>query len=188
MFDLNWTPPVLETERLILRPLTIEDALDVFQFCSNPNMTRYTLWDTHRTIDDSLVFINDYPLTRYPSRVPDPLGIVQKLDPAQSVIGTVGCFWVSKKDAVMEIGYNLAEPLWGQGIIVEAARCLIGWVFDNYPVERLQARVLFGNTASGRVARKLGMTYEGTQRSALSVRGKATDVSYYSLLRGERGA
>jgi ribosomal-protein-alanine N-acetyltransferase len=186
VLNIDWKPPTIETNRLILRALDIDDAVDVFLFCSNPRMTRYTLWNTHETIKDSRLFLSDYPLSRYPNCEPDPIGIVLKDDPTQSVIGTIGCFWASKKDAIMELGYNLAEPYWGQGIIAEAADALIDFVFREYPVERIQARVLQGNDASARVAQKLGMSFEGTLRSFLIVRGQRVDVGYYSLLRPER--
>ena len=148
-------------------------------------MTVYTLWNTHQTIEDSRMFLMDYPLSRYPNREPDPIGIVLKDDPTQRVVGTIGCFWASKKDGVMELGYNLAEPFWGRGIIVEAARVLIDFVFREYLVDRIQARIFAGNASSVRVAEKLGMTQEGTLRSFLLVRGERVDVTYYSLLRKE---
>jgi len=186
VLNIDWKPPTIETNRLILRALDIEDAVDVFLFCSNPRMTRFTLWNTHETIKDSRMFLSDYQLSRYPNCEPDPIGIVLKDDPTRSVVGSIGCFWASKKDAIMELGYNLAEPYWGQGIIAEAAAALIDFVFREYPVERIQARVLQGNDASGRVAEKLGMTFEGTLRSFLIVRGQRVDIGYYSLLRPER--
>ncbi|MCE9531146.1 MAG: GNAT family N-acetyltransferase [Planctomycetes bacterium] len=185
MLNLDWKPPTLETPRLILRPLEESDAPDIFLYASNPNVTRFTLWEAHETIDDTLAFLGDYPFTRYPNKEPDPVGIILKDDPTRSVIGTVGCFWVSRKDGVMELGYNLAEPYWGRGIIVEAARMLLDFVFREYQVNRVQARVLGGNDASGRVACKLGMNHEGTLRATLLHRGNYVDVHYYALLRGE---
>jgi [ribosomal protein S5]-alanine N-acetyltransferase len=185
VLNLDWRPPTLTTPRLTLRPIGMADAADIFLYCSNPNMTRFTLWNTHETLDDTLLFIHDYPLSRYPNREPDPIGIVLNDDPTRCVIGNVGCFWASRKDGVMELGYNLAEPYWGRGIIVEAARTLFEYVFREYPALRIQARVLAGNTASARVARKLGMTYEGTLRSLLIHRGRPVDVEFFALLRSE---
>lgn len=185
MLALDWQPPTLETAALVVRSLNEEDAEDVFQICSNPRMTRFTLWNTHQKIDDTLMFLSDYRFSRYFNREPDPLGIVLKRDPGRRVIGTIGCFWASKGDGVMELGYNLAEPYWGQGIIAEAATVLIDFVFRDYPVQRVQARIFQGNVASARVARKLGMTYEGVLRSAIVVRGERVNVEYYSLLRSE---
>jgi ribosomal-protein-alanine N-acetyltransferase len=183
VLNLNWRPPVLATPRLTLRPLSIDDAADIFLYSSNPRMTRFTLWETHESLDDSRLFVGDYTLSRYQSREPDPLGIVLNDDPTHCVIGNVGCFWASQKDGVMELGYNLAEPYWGRGIIVEAALTLLDHVFREYPALRIQVRTLSGNAASARVALKLGMTYEGTLRSFLMHRGRPVDVEFYALLR-----
>lgn len=185
MLNLDWKPPALETPRLLLRPVDERDAADVFLFASNPAVTRYTLWTAHETLDDTFAFVRDYARSRYAGREPDPLGIVLKDDPTRSVVGSVGCFWVSKRDGVMELGYNLAEPYWGRGIAAEAARRVLDYLFEEYPVVRVQARVIEGNEASARVARKLGMTPEGKLRSLLLHRDRHVDVEFYSVLRHE---
>ncbi len=185
MLNLEWKPPVLETERLILRPLDANDVADVFLYACNPNVTRHTLFATHETIDDTLSFLRDYRLSRYANAEPDPLGLVLRNDPTRCVIGAIGCHWVSRADGVMEMGYALAEPYWGRGLIAEAGRAMIDFVFRDYPIERLQARVFDGNDSSGRVAVKLGMKHEGTLRSFLMVKGKRRDVHMYAILRKE---
>lgn len=183
MLNLDWRPPTLTTPRLTLRPLCVTDAADIFLYCSNPRLTRWTLWNTHQSLDDTLLFIGDYSASRYQNREPDPIGIVLNDDPTHCVIGTIGCFWASRKDGVMEVGYNLAEPYWGRGIVVEAVQVLFHFVFREYPAQRIQARVLTGNLASARVALKLGMTFEGTLRSLLIHRGRPVDVEFYAMLR-----
>jgi len=185
MLNLDWRPPVLETPRLIIRPIEPADAEPLFLFCSNPKMTRFTLWNTHQSMNDSRSYVNDYPFSRYFNQEPEPLAIVLKEDPTRALIGTIGCFWSSKNDGVMEIGYNLAEPYWGRGLIVEAARRLIDHVFQTYPVERIQARVFVGNDASARAALKMGMSFEGIGRSVLAHRSGRVSIEYYSMLRTE---
>jgi RimJ/RimL family protein N-acetyltransferase len=49
----DWQPPVLETARLILRPLAMTDAAHIFNYAKNPNVSRTTLWDPHTSIEDS---------------------------------------------------------------------------------------------------------------------------------------
>ena len=183
--SLDWSPPVLETDRLILRPITAADAPAVFLYASNPNLTRFTLFETHETLDDSLWFVSDYVRSRYASREPDPFGIVLKADPVRVVVGALGAHWASQPNGTMELGYSIAEPYWGRGLVAEAARAVVRYVFTEYAVERLQARVIVGNDASERVLRKLGFTREGVLRSAELRRGRYWDLAVYSLLRGE---
>jgi RimJ/RimL family protein N-acetyltransferase len=185
VLNLDWQPPTLTTDRLMLRPLSETDEGDVFLYASNPNVTRHTLFSTHETLDDTRLFLHDYRLSRYANAEPDPLGIVLCNDPTRCVIGAIGCHWISRPDGVMELGYALAEPYWGRGLIAEAGRAIIAYVFQNFAVERIQARVFDGNLSSGRVAAKMGMKHEGRLRSFLLVKGLRRDVDMYSILRTE---
>ncbi|MNX81254.1 putative ribosomal N-acetyltransferase YdaF [compost metagenome] len=180
------TPPLpqLQTPRLLLRPLVEQDAEAVFAYCANPNVSRYTLWEPHRSLDDALSYIRAYAFPKYELGIPEPFGIVSK-EEGERVIGTVGAFWVSEAHRCMEIAYALAEPYWGQGLVAEAARAVRDFVFETYPIERLQCRCKAENAPSARVMEKLGMTREGTLRAALYHRERFWDMHYYSLLRSE---
>ena len=178
MFDPTWRPPVLETERLRLRPFEPADAPALFEHARNPNVTRFTLWDAHRTVDDTRQFVGDYARGRYLEGVPEPYGI--ELKTAGELIGAAGCFWASQKDRCMELGYWVAEPFWGRGL---AARRPGRWsthVFATYPVERVQAHHMEGNAASGRVLEKVGLRFEGVRRRGLFHRGRFWDLHCYA--------
>lgn len=181
----TWRPPSLETPRLLLRPIEESDATAVFLYACNPKVSEFTLWDTHETIENSLFFVREYARSRYQEGVPDPYGIILKSDPDQMVVGSVGCYWASKPDGVMELGYHLAEPYWGRGFTTEAARVVVDHTFANYPVERIHARVFVGNVGSSRVAEKVGMKLEGVHRAMMFRKGRRWDIEMYALLRGE---
>ena len=184
--DPAWTPPTLATDRLVLRAVTETDADAVFAACSNPNLTRFTLFETHRTPDDAVSFVRHYARQSYAERVPDPFAVVLKDDPDGQMVGAVGCHWASRANFVMELGYWVAEPLWGRGIAAEAGRAVVGYAFENYPpVRRIQARVLVGNPASARVLDKIGFRFEGTHRAAVFRRGRFEDVTMFAVLRDE---
>ena len=185
--QFEWKPPRLVTARLVLRPLVEADAEGVFAYASNPNVARFTLWDAHRSPAESLLFITDYAVYRYVDQEPEPVGIALRERP-DWIIGTVGCFWVSKPHAVMEIGYALGEEHWGRGYASEACAALLDWVFGEYPLERMQARVVHENEASARVLEKLGFQYEGTLRSSMFRYGVFRDVDSFSVLRAEWAA
>ncbi|HEY3788011.1 MAG TPA: GNAT family protein [Urbifossiella sp.] len=184
-FNPNWRPPLLETERLLIRPYEEADAKNLFPLVSNPNSTRFTLWEHHKSIEDTLFFVRDYALSRYAEGVPEPMAITLKQDSSSKPIGSLGCYWASHPNQTMEIGYWLAEPFWGRGIIVEACRVLVGYSFSQLGPKRIQARVIEGNTASVRVLEKLGFHYEGTLRSAIQRRGNFENVQIFSALVNE---
>ncbi|MCB0350106.1 MAG: GNAT family N-acetyltransferase [Bdellovibrionales bacterium] len=81
--------PQLETERLILRPLTPADAKNIFEYAKNPIVSKYTLWEPHENVADSLKFITEYAQPFYQQQVPEPLAITLR-ENTKKVIGTVG--------------------------------------------------------------------------------------------------
>ncbi|MCH2534877.1 MAG: GNAT family N-acetyltransferase [Bdellovibrionales bacterium] len=186
IFSSNFVDPIatLKTERLLLRPVTLADKEAIFSYAKNPNVSKYTLWEPHEEIEDSEEFIKDNIFPNYGKGVPEPLGICFSNKP-NKLIGTVGCFWVSKGSKSMELAYALDEEHWGKGITVEASKALLDFIFANFEVERIQARYKTENVASGRVMEKLGMSYEGLHRKAVFHREKFWDMKIYSVLKEE---
>src|SRR5262245_20890357 len=176
------TIPTLETDRLILRPVAEADAPAIFHACSNPNVTQYTLFDTHRSIDETYAFIRGYATANSGKGLADPLGWVSKADPGAGVIGAAGVHWASEAHGTMECGYWLAEPYWGRGLAAEAVRALAAYAFRAYPIHRLQAHVVDGHARSGRVLEKAGFAFEGVLRRAMVRRGRIDDVRMYSMV------
>lgn len=178
----NWRPPTIETSRLILRPILLTDAGAIFQYAKNPNVSKYTLWEPHESISDSENYIKDYVMDYYAQEVPEPFGIALKEDPAK-LIGTVGCFWDSKKAKCMELAYAISEEHWGKGFVVEASNAVVDYCFNEFKLKRIQARCKSENKASARVMEKIGMTYEGTLKSAVFHREKYWDMHYYAKVK-----
>src|SRR5262245_25670350 len=180
----DWRPPALETPRLILRPISEADAECIFRYASNPNVTRYTLFETHRDLGDALTFVREFAMKHYADGLPGPFGICWKEQPTE-VLGTLGCFWATQVNKTMELGFAIAEEFWGRGIVAEASQAVISHVFANYDVVRLQAHCMAENSASARVMEKLGMTFEGRLRQGVLRRGRSWDMLIYSVLRTE---
>jgi ribosomal-protein-alanine N-acetyltransferase len=185
MFSPDWRPPTLETPRLILRAFEDADAPALFRHASNPNVTRFTLWEHHKTLDDTFQFVRDYARCRYFEGMPEPYAITLRSDPKSEPVGALGCFWSSQPNRTMELGYWLAEPLWGQGIIAEGCRAVVAHAFAACEPARIQSRVIVGNDPSVRVLEKLGFRYEGTLRSFLYRRERFEDVMFFSVLKSE---
>jgi ribosomal-protein-alanine N-acetyltransferase len=185
MMPPDWRPPTLTTRRLVLRAFEERDIEPLFAHASNPNVTKYTLWDAHRTFADSRMFVCDYAMSRYREGTPEPYAITFRGDPADHPIGAIGCFWVSQPCFTMELGYWLAEPFWGQGLVTEAIPPMLAHAFDVCGAERIQAKVIEGNDASRRVLEKSGFQFEGTLRLSLFRRGKFENVLLFARLRGD---
>jgi ribosomal-protein-alanine N-acetyltransferase len=174
--------PILETNRLLLRPMTVDDAGNVFAYASDPEVTRYLMWSPHKTIEDSLSFISS-ALDRYDCHQPAPCAIVLKT--AEKVIGT--CDYISwhPNHGRAEIGYALSRQYWGQGLMTEAVRETIAYGFRVKGVNRIQAMCEIPNAGSARVMEKAGMTFEGILREYMIQHGAFRDMKMYSILKKE---
>ncbi len=173
-----------ETDRLILRKIHPKDIQDIFDYAKNPNVARYVTWEPHQTLTDSKKLI-DYALSSYLKGSLEPMALILKDDPAQKVFGTVGLIAASPKNRTYELAYAISEEHWGKGLVVEASKPLINYVFKNFAIERLQCRCEILNPQSARVMEKLGMEYEGTLKASMFIKGKARDMHMYSLVRSD---
>ena len=84
-----------------------------------------------------------------------------------------------------EIGYSLSSLHWGKGLMTEAARAVVDWAFQTYPINRMYAWSDPRNIGSWRVMEKLGMKREGLLRSHTKWNGTFRDRLYYGILRTE---
>jgi ribosomal-protein-alanine N-acetyltransferase len=174
--------PTLETERLLLRRLTLDDAADVFAYARDPLVAQYTSWEPHRSLQDSLDFLRG-AVAAYERQEAYPWGMVHKADGV--LIGTCGYLEWSRPHHKAEIGYALQRGYWGQGVMSEALRAVIAFGFTQMELNRIEACSLPENTGSWRVMEKAGMQREGVLREWVYSKGRFRDIVFYSLLRRE---
>ena len=174
--------PTLETERLILRKMTPADAEAVFAYASDPEVTHYVIWDTHRTIEDSESFLRS-TVERYENAEAADWGIVCKEN--GRFVGGCGIVEWDLDHARAEMGYVLSREYWGQGLMPEAVRAMISFGFERMGLNRIEARCMVENVASARVMEKAGMTYKGTLRQREFIKGAYRDIKLYAILRSE---
>ena len=172
--------PVIETERLILRKLTMRDASDMFRYCQDKEVARHVLWEAHTSILETRAYIR-YNLYQYRSGEPASWGIV--LRETNRVVGTIGYMSYNADNSTVEIGYSLAREQWGKGLMTEALLAVIGETFRTLKVHRIEAMHFTDNPASGRVMEKCGMTHEGHMRERICCKGVFRDVEMWGILR-----
>ena len=85
-----------------------------------------------------------------------------------------------------ELGYWLAEPYWGRGIMTEAVRQACAAAFDRLDIVRIHAEPFARNTASRRVLEKAGFSLEGVLRDSVYKHGELLDSCLYALLKPSR--
>ncbi len=172
--------PVLETPRLLLRPMTMRDAADIFDYSRDAEVARHVLWDAHRSLADSKEYLR-YILRQYREGRPSSYGMVLK--ETGRLVGTMGFMWLNEENSTVEIGYSLARSQWNRGLTTEALHALIDMAFIYLRIHRIEAQHDVNNLASGRVMLKCGMRPEGVLRGRIYNKGKFVDVALYAILR-----
>ncbi len=174
--------PRLEGERIVLRRLTMRDAEDTFEYCSDPEVARHVLWSHHVSVSDSRAYIR-YMLRRYRQGEPSSWGIA--LRESDKIVGTIGFMWIQPENASAEIGYSLSRAQWNRGLMTEALDLVLNFGFRELRLNRIEAQHELTNPASGAVMRKVGMVQEGTLRQRLYNKGKFVDVALYARIRSD---
>ena len=99
-------------------------------------------------------------------------------------IGSIGMLpGVDVHRFTAEMGYWIAEPFWGKGIMTEAVRLFIEWAFSDFDLHRISAMPYASNIASHRVLEKAGFLLEGIIRSGAYKDGNIVDMFLYSIIR-----
>lgn len=173
--------PAIDTERLLLRRFSVDDAADVFHHARDPDVARLTSWDPHQSIEDTRRFL-DWAEERYAESIGAPWAMV--LRETGEVVGAFGLtvIWPHLRG---EIGYWIGRRYWRRGLTTEAGQAILRHVFDDLELNRVEARCEVENDASERVMQKLGMTFEGVLRQQIYSKGRFHDMKLYSLLRAE---
>lgn len=149
-------PTTLTTPRLRLRPPTMADARAVHAYASDPRVTRYLTFPTHRSLDDAVVF-----LRRVEQGWTTATEFTWALEFGADVVGTCA---VRDTAHGVEFGYVLAYAYWGRGLMTEAASAIVAWARTQPTVHRVWAYRDVDNTASGRVLQRAGLPVEATLR------------------------
>ena len=148
---------ILETDRLILRQLTTDDAEFIFELLNDPSFIQ-NIGDRHiQTLDDACAYILNGPVKSYEKNGFGLYLIVLK--ETNESIGMCGLIRRENLDDV-DIGYALLPRFWSKGYAVEAARATKTYAKDAVGLKRIVAIVDPANDASIRVLEKIGLKFE----------------------------
>ena len=174
--------PTLETDRLILRRMTMRDAADVFLYSKDEEVARHVLWSAQKDISEAKEYLR-YMARRYRNDEPSSWGIIEKK--TGRLVGTIGYMIYSEENNSVEVGYSLARWLWNGGYMTEALSRVIEHTFDAMEINRIEAQHELTNPSSGRVMEKCGMRKEGVLRQRLYNKGRYVDVALYAIVKSD---
>lgn len=174
--------PTLETERLILRPLCLDDTDDMFEYSKREEVTKCLTWSPHPDKAYTLDYLT-YLQTRYKSGDFFDWAVVRR--DTGKMIGTCGFTRFDFRHDCGEIGYVINPDHTGQGFATEAAQRVIRFGFENLALNRIECKYMTDNEASRRVMEKNGMRFEGVRRQGMLIKGSYRDIGICSILREE---
>lgn len=146
--------PTIETDRLILRPLTVNDADDVFEWTGDERVAEYMIYPCHKNIEVTKEWLCslDYLENEY------TWGFVRKSD--GKLIGSGGMRFRTDEN-VWSFGYNIRYDCWGQGYATEVSKRMIEYAYSENNAHEFVSEHAVENTASGRVIEKCGLVFDG---------------------------
>ncbi len=174
----------LETDRLILRKFTPEDAEDMYEnWASDPEVTKYLTWPVHTSVDVTKKLLEIW-VQRY--RDDNSYNWAIEYKETGRVIGNISVVKLNEAVESADMGYCMSRALWGRGIMPEALKAVIAFLFDEVGLNRIAACHDPGNSKSGRVMEKAGMKLEGVWRQAGKNNQGICDEVWHSIIRSDR--
>lgn len=172
----------IHTERLILRKFTVDDAQAMFEnWASDEKVTRYLTWCPHESPEATRQLLEIW-CAAYEN--PDTYNWV--IEYKGTPVGGISVVRFSEKSEWVELGYCIGHAYWNKGIMTEAASAIIDFLFSEVGVNRVGISHAVKNPASGRVAQKCGLAFEGTKRAYFkTAAGDFLDISDYGILKSD---
>ena len=151
-------PRTFTTEHLRLRFPALSDADAIFEYASDPEVTRYMDWPLHTEVETVVDFLRELG-ERLAERSELPWVIT--VPPAERAVGMISC---RRRGHAVDFGYILHRPYWRRGFGTEAATAVVAWASQLPDVHRVWATCDTENVASARVLEKSGLVREGVLR------------------------
>ncbi|MBD3880619.1 GNAT family N-acetyltransferase [Phormidium tenue FACHB-886] len=170
--------PQLETEHLLLRATVPSDAEALFRVFADPAVIRYHDLEPPTQPEQMQRLIQRWT-DRFKSGQGIRWGIVRQGD--RMPIGSCGYSYRTPFRA--EIGYELAQAYWRQGIMSEALKAMLQYGFETLDLRRIEAMVMLDNVASAGLLKKLGFVEEGILRQYGFWKGEFHDLRLFARVR-----
>lgn len=181
MLEVNFLPfPVLKTERLLLRQVTVNDADAILSLRSNDEVMKYIPRPYLKTKEDALELIGIFD-----DKIENGIGInwgITFLNEPEKIIGIIGHYRLKPEHYRAEVGYMLFPEYNGKGIVSEALQKVVEYGFKEMKLHSIEAILDPENIGSEKVLIKNGFVKEGHLIENEYYEGRFLDTLIYSLL------
>ena len=174
----------IETDRLILRQFTMEDAPAMFRNWANDDeVTKHLTWPTHSDVEVTKMVLSDWT-SHYAKPDFYNWAIVLKENGGEP-IGNISVVRINHNTECAAMGYCMSRAHWRKGVMPEALKAVVDFLFDEVGFNRIEAEHDVNNPASGRVMEKAGLRYEGTLRQSGRNNQGIVDLVWRAILRSD---
>jgi len=169
----------LETPRLILRQFTLKDAHQMFKnYCNDFEVCKYVTWNEHGKVENTREYLKTF-VFNYADTELYRWAIVLK--ETSEVVGAIDAVKVDHENKLVEIGWVLAKRYWSQGLMTEAGKTIVAYLFDQ-GFEIIHAKFDARNIGSGKVMSKIGMYVSGLEKDvAYKDKNDKVDLIHFEL-------
>lgn len=171
----------IETRRLVLRRVMLEDAPQIFEnWAKDPEVARCVTFTPHDSLTTTQNVVADW-IGEYA----DPYCMLWVIEERASgrVVGRIRAINQDRENMACELAYCLGQRWWRQGYMTEACRAAIDDLFFYGGYNRIEARFDPNNSASGAVMAKVGMNDEGIRRQVRYKNGVFQDRHYFAIVK-----
>lgn len=147
---------IIETERLLLRPFTLNDAEKAFEMNADPEVLKYIPMEPCKSVEETRALIKRTTLADYKKYGFGRHAVILKSE--NNLIGFTGLKQEEEINGV-DLGYRLSRKYWGKGLGYEAAAPFVKVAFEEMNIPLLYGSAMKENLASIRILKKLGMTF-----------------------------
>jgi ribosomal-protein-alanine N-acetyltransferase len=180
MLEINFTPfPTLETERLIIKQVTEDDANDILELRSNEEVMKYIPRPTLQNKEEALELI-----AMLDDKIENNIGINWgiQLKNNSKIIGIIGFYRLKPEHYRAEVGYMLLPEYKGIGIVSEALKKVVEYGFKEMKLHSIEAVLDPKNGGSEKVLLKNGFVKEAHLIENEYYEGRFLDTMIYSIL------
>lgn len=172
--------PVLETDRLVLREIRIDDAETIYNYLSDSEVIKYLEGSTD-SIEEAKGYIS-WISEGYEKRTDIRWGI--ELKENNTLIGDCGLGHINEPKIPTELGFMLSKKYWNKGYMSEVLKAILEYGFEELGLHRIQGWTHSDNIISSRLLLNNGFTKEGLHREFVYIwhRGIYFDADMYAIL------
>ncbi|WP_299273511.1 GNAT family N-acetyltransferase [uncultured Psychroserpens sp.] len=169
--------PKIETKRLLLRDLSLKDAGQMYEYTSNPIVSKYLLWNPHLDLEETKEAIVSY------KNNDSMMQWAITLKKTEILIGVGGFGIINSQMRKGDLGYSFNPKYWNKGYATEMTKALVNYGFNELNLVRIQGVIHVNNIPSAKVLEKSGLAFEAILKNWMLINKKPVDTKIYSIVK-----